>query len=204
VVQSSDRAAHLISQLLSLARTENLEGNRDMMAIDLAGLTQSVLQEMAPTAIAKNIDLGFEAASGRHYVNGQSLLLHELIQNLVDNALRYTPSNGIVTVRVRENDESVLLEVEDNGPGVPQEHRAQVFDRFFQGNNAPSGVTSQGSGLGLAIVAEIARQHRAKVWVERGIERPPNLEQGERLDDKTHGARFVLSMSRRQTRVSDF
>ena len=204
VVQSADRAAHLISQLLSLARTENLEDSGEITAIELSSLTQSVLQEMATTAIAKNIDLGFEAASGRPYVNGQSLLLHELIQNLVDNALRYTPSNGIVTVRVLLTEEHVRLEVEDNGPGVPDGQRNQVFDRFFQGNNAPSGVTSQGSGLGLAIVAEIARQHQAKVWVEPGIERPPNLEQGESLEDKPHGARFVLSMPRRRARASDF
>jgi two-component system, OmpR family, sensor histidine kinase TctE len=204
VVQSSDRAAHLISQLLSLARTENLQDSGDTTAIELTSLTQSVLQELAPTAIAKNIDLGFEPSSDRLYVNGQHLLLHELIQNLVDNALRYTPSNGIITVRVLQLEDRILLEVEDNGPGVPEEQRHQVFDRFFQGNNAPNKVTSQGSGLGLAIVAEIARQHQAKIWVEPGIQRPPNVEQGESDTANAYGARFVLSMARRKARASDF
>ncbi len=204
VVQSSDRAAHLVSQLLSLARMEALEESGEITAVELSTLTQSILQELAPVAIAKNIDLGFESSSERLYVNGQSLLLHELIQNLIDNALRYTPSNGVVTVRVLQRDERVVLEVEDNGPGVPIELRTHVFERFFQGNNAPSKVTSQGSGLGLAIVAEIARQHQARVWVESGIERPPNLEIGETVESKGHGARFVLSMARRKGRASDF
>jgi two-component system, OmpR family, sensor histidine kinase TctE len=204
VVQSSDRAAHLISQLLSLARMESLEESGEITAVELSALTQSILQELAPVAIAKNIDLGFESSSERLYVNGQALLLHELIQNMIDNALRYTPSNGIVTVRVFQTGERVMVEVEDNGPGVPSDLRTQVFDRFFQGNNAPSKVTSQGSGLGLAIVAEIARQHHARVWVETGIERPPNLELGESYASKCHGARFVLSMARRKARASDF
>jgi two-component system, OmpR family, sensor histidine kinase TctE len=204
VVQSSDRAAHLISQLLSLARMETLDKSGESAAVELGAFTQSILQELAPTAIAKNIDLGFEPSAERLYVNGQALLLHELIQNLIDNALRYTPSNGIVTARVRAEEDRVILEVEDNGPGVPLEQRSQVFDRFFQGNNAPSKVTSQGSGLGLAIVAEIARQHGAQVWVESGIDRPFSPEQGEPPEAKGHGARFVLSMARRKARASDF
>jgi two-component system, OmpR family, sensor histidine kinase TctE len=203
VVQSSDRAAHLVSQLLTLARTENQQNRLEMGAVELSGLTQEVLQEMAPAAIAKAIDLGFEAYTGKLYVNGQALLLHELIHNLVDNALRYTPNKGMVTVRVRQEGDEVRLEVEDNGPGVPYEQRERIFDRFYQAPNAPNKISAQGSGLGLAIVAEIARQHQSRVWAEPGIERTALPEQGEHADRPAYGARFVLSLKRRMARVTD-
>lgn len=206
VVQSSDRAAHLISQLLSLARTENLRNGIEFGPVELTALSRQVLEELAPVAIGKNIDLGFEAPGGPVWIDGQPILLHEALQNLIDNALRYTPGNGIVTVRVRASGEQAVFEVEDNGPGVPAEQRERIFDRFFQASNVASGESAKGSGLGLAIVAEIAHQHRAQLSVEPGLERPLSAEFGETPgagSRKGHGARFVMRLKRRMARVSD-
>jgi two-component system sensor histidine kinase TctE len=92
-------------------------------------------------------------------VAGNPLMLRELLSNLIDNALRYTPAGGSVTVRVRHDGEHPVLEVEDTGPGIAPAERNHVFERFYRilGSHAP------GSGLGLAIVREIAQQHGAEV-----------------------------------------
>ena len=89
------------------------------------------------------------------------MLARELLKNLLDNALRYTPRGGRVTVRVRNAERSVFLEVEDNGPGIPEAERQRVFDRFYR----ILGTNVDGSGLGLAIVREIAEQHDALIRV---------------------------------------
>jgi two-component system sensor histidine kinase TctE len=86
-------------------------------------------------------------------------LLRELIANLVDNAVRYTPPHGIVTVSVGNGADGAWLEVEDNGPGIPHEERHRVFDRFYR----VLGASADGSGLGLAIVREICRSHGAEI-----------------------------------------
>jgi len=121
-----------------------------------------VVRERVPQAIARDLDLGFEAPDAHALVSGSATLLQELIGNLVDNALRYTPAPGEVTVRVVTSDQSVLLQVEDNGPGIAQSERSRVFDRFYRvlGNGA------EGSGLGLSIVREIAALHGAAVGIE--------------------------------------
>ena len=110
-------------------------------------------------SFAQHIDLGFEQAAYPIMISGNAMMLRELLSNLIDNALRYTPAGGSVTVRVRGTLELAILEVEDTGPGIPQAERAHVFERFYRilGSNA------DGSGLGLAIVREIAQQHGAEV-----------------------------------------
>jgi len=97
------------------------------------------------------------------YVNGQTLMLTEMLKNLVENALRYTPNEGCVTVRVDDSPqrEAIVLEVEDDGPGIPESERYLVFDRFYR----VLGTSEDGSGLGLAIVQETATQHDANVSI---------------------------------------
>ena len=92
-------------------------------------------------------------------VTGNRVLLHELIVNLVDNAIRYTQSGGEITARVTSAGDRVVLDVEDNGPGIPPNERERVFERFYRGSTA----SDQGSGLGLAIVQDICRSHRADI-----------------------------------------
>jgi two-component system sensor histidine kinase TctE len=167
IARSSQRAAHLVSQLLALARTENLGQSTPLEPLDLQAFARGVVGDWVPTAIERGIDLGFEGheANGgpaRVVIAGDPMLLRELGNNLVDNALRYTPRGGTVTVRVTAADRHARLVVEDSGPGIPAAERELVFERFYR----VLGTGVDGSGLGLPIVREIADRHGATVEVE--------------------------------------
>lgn len=154
-----DRAAHLTKQLLQLARAEaSHEKLNATEPVDLEALAREVAAQCVPRALARNIDFGFEAAGAAMIIPGVPLLLREMIDNLVDNAIKYTPQGGHVTVRLR-NAPAPVLEVEDTGIGIAEEDRLLVFDRFYRA----LGTDVEGSGLGLAIVREIADLHRAKI-----------------------------------------
>jgi signal transduction histidine kinase len=87
-----------------------------------------------------------------------------MLGNLIDNAIRYTPAEGNITISVAEEQNKVVLRVEDNGPGIAQHHRERVFERFYR----ILGSGQSGSGLGLAIVAEVVRRHVAEITLEQG------------------------------------
>jgi two-component system sensor histidine kinase TctE len=168
--RSSIRATHTVNQLLSLARAESRGNVLVREPCDLADLTMEVIRDSVPRAMDKGIDLGYEGAEpGAKGVMMQSnpTLLKELIRNLVDNAINYTPSSaeqpGIVTVRVLTDPFSgtLVLQVEDSGPGIAPSERELVFQPFYR----VLGTEADGSGLGLPIVLEIARQHNASVEV---------------------------------------
>ena len=169
--RASIRATHTVNQLLALARAESGGANLGRQPCDLIELAMDVLQDSLPRAMDKHIDLGYEgveAGSPGVKVEGNPTLLKELMRNLVDNALNYTPSSeahpGIVTVRVLADrfGHVVVFQVEDNGPGIAESEHALVFQPFYRalGNEA------DGSGLGLPIVLEIAQQHHAQVILE--------------------------------------
>jgi two-component system sensor histidine kinase TctE len=150
-----DRAGRLVNQLLTLARTEGGElAQQQHEPLDLALLIREVVADWVVPAIEKGIDLGYES-DGAAMISGNSFLLCELAKNLIDNALRYTPSGGHVTCRVLGNPAAVIFEVEDDGIGISEEHAELVFERFYRVDDAGT----EGSGLGLAIVQEIALQH---------------------------------------------
>jgi len=159
IAESTDRAAHMINQLLMLARAEaSHEKLHSVAPLDLNALARSVAEEWVVRALAKRIDLGFECSDRPLWINGVPLLLRELLNNLVDNAIKYTVAGGRVTVRTRA-DRLALIEVEDDGIGIPGEERFSVFGRFYR----VLGTDAEGSGLGLAIAAEIAELHQAKI-----------------------------------------
>ena len=164
VVLSAERLTHLTHQLLSLARAEaTTESSDAFQPVDLNSLAHEVTGEWAVQAIAKGIDLGFEPADSPAPVVGSSFLLREMLGNLVDNAIKYTPSGGQVVVRVKA-EASISLLVEDTGIGISIGERKQVFERFYR----VLGTGADGSGLGLAIVQEIAELHRATVRLSEG------------------------------------
>jgi len=113
-----------------------------------------------PRAIAKDIDLGLELDGAA--VNGDELLIGELLSNLFDNAITYARKGGRITIRTRVEADSAILEVEDDGPGIPLEEREKVFGRFYRVEGSPG----EGCGLGLSIVREIAHLHGAGVRIE--------------------------------------
>ncbi len=156
IAAGADRASRLISQLLALARADS--DAPAMVRLDLDKLLRETTHEWVDQAMAKRIDLGFEQAQERAWIEGNAVLLHELVSNLIDNAIRYTPAGGRVTARIRVADQ-VLLEVEDNGIGIEAAERELVFERFYR----VLGTEAEGSGLGLAIVRGIAEVHHASV-----------------------------------------
>ncbi len=158
-----DRASHLTYQLLQLARAEaSHEKVQKMEPLDLGELAREVTMHCAPRALARNIDIGFEEADLPMKIFGVPLLLREMIDNLVDNAIKYTPEGGAVTVRLH-GDSGWILEVEDTGIGISPTDRERVFDRFYR----VLGTDADGSGLGLAIVREIAELHEASIEVRQ-------------------------------------
>lgn len=150
-VGAIERLGHLINQMLVLLSAEPGGRHTNLAAaVDLPELIRERSPEWIRLAEARDLDLGFELQAAR--VNGDRLLLGEMIANLVANALNYTPAPGEVTIRCRTDGPHSLIEVEDTGPGIPPANRQQVFERFFR---LPA-ASHPGSGLGLAIVREIA------------------------------------------------
>ncbi len=166
MLDGTRRLGHTANQLLALARAEpTAAAAADFRALDLRELAEEAVAAQFDLALQRHIDLGVEATSAR--ILGSRWLLRELLSNLVDNALAYTPANGRVTVRCGQTDSAAplaFIEVEDDGPGIPVELRARVVERFYR---AP-GIAGDGCGLGLAIVEEIARAHRAELEIGNG------------------------------------
>jgi two-component system sensor histidine kinase TctE len=158
IAGETERASHLANQLLTLARAE--PGSSlpiERVAMDLRDLVSQSAQAWVPRAMARNIDLGFDLNEAK--ILGDSQLLRELLANLLDNALIHTGSGGHVTARTRTESTESVLEVEDNGPGIPASERDRVFERFYR----VPGTNTEGGGLGLAIVREIADRHAARI-----------------------------------------
>jgi two-component system sensor histidine kinase TctE len=158
IEEASSRIGHLLSQLLTYARAETpASGVEVFEAVALEQLGEKSATEFIDAALAKDIDLGFEMQPAT--TQGLAWMLQEALANLVDNAIRYTPSQGVITVRSGVADGHPYLEVEDNGPGIPETHLRLVIERFYRVPGSPG----DGCGLGLAIVNEIAKLHRGEL-----------------------------------------
>ncbi|MBI5448517.1 MAG: two-component sensor histidine kinase [Gammaproteobacteria bacterium] len=176
VISGVDRCTHVIQQLLTLSKlAPEADTINDSINVNLVKLTAEVVAQLAPIALDKQVEIVLEAQKEVLPVMGNVTALSILVRNLVDNAIRYTPSGGFVHVEIMKKAQHIVLEVLDNGPGIPTELRERVFERFFRvlGNKSP------GSGLGLAIVQQIARLHNAQVV----------------LSDPPHGSGLKVSVS---------
>jgi two-component system sensor histidine kinase TctE len=163
IATGAEHATRVVNQLLALARAD-IDAVPAMERQDMVVLAREAVGEWAMRALERSIDVGYEPgdiAAGGALVDGNADLLHEMLSNLVDNAIRYTPANGRVTVRVHAAGERVTLEVEDNGIGIAPSDRALVFERFYR----VLGTGAEGSGLGLAIVRGIAESHVGEVSI---------------------------------------
>lgn len=160
ILVSVNRSAHTIQQLLTMSKLlseKSIEHHFDR--INLVKIAREILAMLAPAALEKNIELEFDCNLASVYFMGNSIAIGILIRNLVDNAIRYCPPEGHVVVHIQHFHSTLILEVCDDGPGIPAEVRSRVFERFYRvlGNKSP------GSGLGLAIVQEIAHLHQAQI-----------------------------------------
>ncbi len=184
--RASVQATHTVNQLLSLARAEGGGTHLAQQSCDMVLLASEVLQDCLPRAMDKGLDLGYEGVDSGTLgaqVQGNATLLKEMLRNLVENAMLYTPSTperqGVITVRVLVDPYSraLVMQVEDNGPGIPLPERDLVFQPFYRA----LGTNVDGSGLGLPIVKEIAQQHGATVSIDHAHQGSP-----------PHGACFTL------------
>jgi two-component system sensor histidine kinase TctE len=157
----TQRTARTSTQLLALTRAQNPWFEPAQLGlVDLDQLVPGVLALHVQEAIRANVDLGYHGTGEPAQIEGDAGALQELLENLIDNALRYAGRKAKITATViRLPDEGVVLQVEDNGPGVPQELLARLGERFFRAPGASEG----GTGLGLAIVQQIVQQHRGAV-----------------------------------------
>ena len=163
--QGVDRATHLVEQLLALARQSPGAPAEPTVPVDLAFIARISQSRHAAAAAAKGIDLAIDGLASVP-VQGEPSALSRLADNLVDNAVRYTPAGGTVRIAAGNDSRGAWLAVTDDGPGIPPSERERVFDRFYRlgAANVP------GSGLGLAIVKEVADRHGARVRLEDGPE----------------------------------
>jgi two-component system sensor histidine kinase TctE len=159
----SDNLGRLANQLLSLARAEP-EGlaAQVFVSIDLVKLIKEVTSDWVPKALEKNIDLGAKCELKQLNISANNMLLQELLNNLIDNAIRYNQAGAMVTVGLAVINNEAVLSVQDNGLGIASNEQQKVFERFYR----VLGTAENGCGLGLAIVREIAHQHQARVVLE--------------------------------------
>ncbi|MDA8522484.1 sensor histidine kinase [Acidovorax sp. NCPPB 4044] len=160
------RTSKLAHQLLALSRADagGLDG-QPMQRVDLKALCESILEAFLDAATAKGLDLGLEVAPAQ--ANGHGWLLRELLSNLVDNAIKYTPEGGSVTLRCgMGTGGAAFLQVEDDGPGIAESERGRVLQRFYR----VPGAAGEGTGLGLAIADEIARVHGGALQLGAGAQ----------------------------------
>ncbi len=166
VLQGVDRSSHMVAQLLTLSRLGQEEALSDMRAVDLHKLASEIIAYLVPVALEKHIEIELAQPPQDATVLGNDITLGILIRNIVDNAIRYTPVGGEVKVIIANERNRVVLRVIDSGPGIPNELRERVFERFFR----VLGTTAPGSGLGLAIVSQISDLHHAHI----ALGTPPN------------------------------
>jgi two-component system sensor histidine kinase TctE len=174
IATSSEHAARLVTQLLALARAENRMSGQVFAPVEVTEVARHAVRDWVQAALAKQMDLGYEGpdeSSGEPVeVDGNPVMLREMLSNLLDNAIRYTPAGGRITVRVRDDRKDpaqrwVHLEVEDTGLGIPAAERDRVVERFYR----ILGREGDGSGLGLAIVREIASMHGGTLTIDDNV-----------------------------------
>jgi two-component system, OmpR family, sensor kinase len=165
-LEEAERLSRIIDQLLEMSRLEAGETLVDRTRFDFTEMTRSTVDQMRLLAEEKNLQLKFKGTKPAD-LEGDPLRLKQIVVNLVDNAIKYTPSGGSVSVSTFPQDGKVILEVADTGIGIPKHATSQIFDRFFRVDKARSRLLG-GTGLGLAIVKSICTAYNGNVTVKSG------------------------------------
>jgi two-component system NtrC family sensor kinase len=153
----------LVNDLLDLGRLEaGFDTRREL--VQLENILKYSLDMFDAQVRKKNIKLDVAIAKELKGIRANPIRIRQMMDNLVGNAIKYTPADGSVHVILSAQDQQIILKIEDTGPGIPPEEQARVFEKFFRATNAPEHV--EGSGLGLAIVKSIVESHQGRVWVE--------------------------------------
>jgi two-component system sensor histidine kinase TctE len=173
ISQSSKRLIHIINQLLSLSKTqpEALHAFQ-FVELNLVVLVKKTMEDLFSLADLKKIDLGFDGSNEAAFILGDEQKLYDLIHNLIENGIKYTPNLGKVNVSIKSKDNKICLIVEDTGKGIPKEDQPNVFKRFYRGDNVTQSGEDAGAGIGLAIAKEIANMHEATIEIDSRNEKP--------------------------------
>lgn len=163
VIISVNRGIHVIQQLLTLSRLDYEKKLNDASPQNLENICAELIAFMYPQALEKNIEIELSNEATQSTIQGNESALGILLRNLIDNAIRYSPNNARIEVKIKEHNQYILLQVVDNGPGISEEYYDKVFNRFFR----LLGTKQTGSGLGLAIVKQITDLHKAKIYLQK-------------------------------------
>jgi len=169
IEQNTQRLSHLVTDLLSLARIEAQEGSLPLERVDLHALVEQARRRHEPTAVGRDQTMRLESCNGALQVLGDREALTQVLDNLVDNALKYTPPEGHITIRLKREAGHAVLEVEDDGIGIPAEDIERVFERFYRVDKARSRAVG-GTGLGLSIVKHLVVAMKGEVEVESQVD----------------------------------
>lgn len=168
IVENARRLESLVNDLLELSRAESPEGVPALTEVDAGHVAAEVLRGVEQRAADKRMQLSLEGAAELTLAEADPRALHQVLLNLVDNAIKYTPAGGHVTVRVKKSDGRVLLEVQDDGPGIPRAHLDRIFERFYRVDKGRARAEG-GTGLGLSIVRHLVSRMGGEVSVESRV-----------------------------------
>jgi signal transduction histidine kinase len=164
ILEEAERLTHIVEGLLLMSRLEAGESRMSKDPVDFAALVACTADQMEPLAEDQHITLTCDVATGL-MVEGNEVRLKQVVVNLLDNAIKYTPEGGRITVRVAEEAQNVLLEVSDNGIGISTAALPHVFERFYRSEQVQA-RRARGTGLGLSMVQSIVEAHSGSVTVE--------------------------------------
>jgi PAS domain S-box-containing protein len=165
IQESVQHITSLINDLLELGSIEaGLDTRREFVHLD--GILNYTLEMLQGQVKAKHINLKTEIASALPALRANPVRLRQVLDNVVGNAIKYSHDQGEVIVAMRAEDDQIIVQVTDNGPGIPAKDQAHIFDKFYRGSNISS---KAGSGLGLAIVKSIVEAHQGRMWVESTV-----------------------------------
>ncbi len=170
IQRHSRRLEALIADLLSISALESQQARLNFEPVHMRAAAQSVVDELARQAFEKFVAVSLEIPEKLPLVRADAQRLHQVLFNLLDNAIKYTPSGGHVTIRAEENNGFIETTVADDGPGIATEHLPHVFERFYRVDKARSRELG-GTGLGLSIVKHIVQSHTGRVWAESELEK---------------------------------
>jgi signal transduction histidine kinase len=165
---SGEVQLNLVNDLLDLSR---LEANKEALLFNqcnLIDITQCIIDELSSLYEEKNITIVFNKPETRIDINGERSKIEQLLRNLIGNAIKFSPEKSEIFIRVYDNSSTIRLEIEDQGPGIPDADKNSVFDKFNQSSRTR--ISSGGTGLGLAICAQIMQLHNGDIWVENAVE----------------------------------
>lgn len=168
--KNTRRLEALIDDLLTISALESQQAKLDLAPVSLRATAEAVADELANEAKGKSISVTFEVPDDFPLVRADAQRLHQILFNLIDNAVKYTQADGKVTISAAEKNGEIEVCVADNGPGIAPEHLPRIFERFYRADKARSRELG-GTGLGLSIVKHIVQAHGGRVWAESELQK---------------------------------